>query len=240
MIALSVEDLSFAYGAKKALDHVSFNVEAGECTILLGPNGAGKSTLFSLITRLYDSREGKIALCGFDLKLNSRQALERLGVVFQQTTLDPDLSVSQNLRYHAALHGVGRKAADLRIQEELERLNMYERKDEKVRLLNGGHKRRVEIARALLHKPMILLLDEPTVGLDMPSRQAIVEHVHRLVKEQNLAVLWATHLIDEIAEDDSLVVLHKGQIKAKGYINNVLQANDSKDIEHLFKQLTQG
>lgn len=240
MIALSVEDLSFAYGAKKALDHVSFNVEAGECTILLGPNGAGKSTLFSLITRLYDSREGKIALCGFDLKHNSRQALERLGVVFQQTTLDPDLSVSQNLRYHAALHGIGRKAADLRIQEELERLNMYERKDEKVRLLNGGHKRRVEIARALLHKPLILLLDEPTVGLDMPSRQAIVEHVHRLVKEQNLAVLWATHLIDEIADDDSLVVLHKGQIKAKGYINNVLQANDSKDIGHLFKQLTQG
>jgi ABC-2 type transport system ATP-binding protein len=240
MIALSVEDLSFAYGAKKALDHVSFNVEAGECTILLGPNGAGKSTLFSLITRLYDSREGKIALCGFDLKQNSRQALERLGVVFQQTTLDPDLSVSQNLRYHAALHGIGRKTADLRIQEELERLNMYERKDEKVRLLNGGHKRRVEIARALLHKPMILLLDEPTVGLDMPSRQAIVEHVHRLVKEQNLAVLWATHLIDEIADDDSLVLLHKGQIKAKGYINNVLQANDSKDIGHLFKQLTQG
>jgi ABC-2 type transport system ATP-binding protein len=240
MIALSVEDLSFAYGAKKALDHVSFNVEAGECTILLGPNGAGKSTLFSLITRLYDSREGKIALCGFDLKQNSRQALERLGVVFQQTTLDPDLSVSQNLRYHAALHGISRKAADLRIQEELERLNMYERKDEKVRLLNGGHKRRVEIARALLHKPMILLLDEPTVGLDMPSRQAIVEHVHRLVKEQNLAVLWATHLIDEIADDDSLVVLHKGQIKAKGYINNVLQAHDSKDIVHLFKQLTQG
>lgn len=240
MIALSVEDLSFAYGAKKALDHVSFNVEAGECTILLGPNGAGKSTLFSLITRLYDSREGKIALCGFDLKHNSRQALERLGVVFQQTTLDPDLSVSQNLRYHAALHGIGRKAADLRIQEELERLNMYERKDEKVRLLNGGHKRRVEIARALLHKPLILLLDEPTVGLDMPSRQAIVEHVHRLVKEQNLAVLWATHLIDEIADDDSLVVLHKGQIKAKGYINNVLQAHDSNDIEHLFKQLTQG
>lgn len=240
MIALSVEDLSFAYGAKKALDHVSFNVEAGECTILLGPNGAGKSTLFSLITRLYDSREGKIALCGFDLKQNSRQALERLGVVFQQTTLDPDLSVSQNLRYHAALHGIGRKTADLRIQEELERLNMYERKDEKVRLLNGGHKRRVEIARALLHKPMILLLDEPTVGLDMPSRQAIVEHVHRLVKEQNLAVLWATHLIDEIADDDSLVLLHKGQIKAKGYINNVLQAHDSNDIGHLFKQLTQG
>ena len=197
--ALLVENLSFAYGAKKALDQVSFSVSPGECTILLGPNGAGKSTLFSLITRLYDAREGRIALCGFDIKRQSLQALARLGVVFQQTTLDPDLSVTQNLRYHAALHGIGRKAADLRIQEELERLAMFERRGEKVRQLNGGHKRRVEIARALLHKPSLLLLDEPTVGLDMPSRQVIVDHVHALAKEQGLAVLWATHLIDEIA-----------------------------------------
>jgi ABC-2 type transport system ATP-binding protein len=116
--ALLVENLSFAYGAKKALDKVSFSVRPGECTILLGPNGAGKSTLFSLITRLYDAREGRIELCGFDIKRQSLQALARLGVVFQQTTLDPDLSVTQNLRYHAALHGIGRKAADRRIQEE--------------------------------------------------------------------------------------------------------------------------
>lgn len=240
MAALDIQGLSFAYGNKKALDDVSFSVAEGECMILLGPNGAGKSTLFSLITRLYDSRAGRIALCGFDVKQQSLQALAKLGVVFQQTTLDPDLSVTQNLRYHAALHGIGRKAADLRIQEELERLNMYERRGEKVRQLNGGHKRRVEIARALLHKPRLLLLDEPTVGLDMPSRQAIVGHVHELVKQQRLAVLWATHLIDEIADDDSLIVLHKGQIKAQGKLADILQATGAADAGQVFQQLTQG
>lgn len=238
--ALKIEGLSFAYGAKKALDNVGFEVAAGECTILLGPNGAGKSTLFSLITRLYDAREGRIELCGFDVKKQSLQALAHLGVVFQQTTLDPDLSVTQNLRYHAALHGISRKAADSRIQEELERLNMFERRGEKVRQLNGGHKRRVEIARALLHKPSLLLLDEPTVGLDMPSRQAIVNHVHELVKRQGLAVLWATHLIDEIAGDDSLIVLHKGRIEAKGKLADVLQATGAADAGEVFNQLTQG
>ena len=173
-LALNIDDLSFSYAGKLALNQVGFTVESAECTILLGPNGAGKSTLFSLITRLYDSRQGRIEICGYDIKRHSRQALARLGVVFQQTTLDPDLSVTQNLRYHAALHGISRRAANLRIQEELERFNMFERRDEKVRQLNGGHKRRVEIARALLHRPSLLLLDEPTVGLDMPSRQAIV------------------------------------------------------------------
>jgi len=238
-IALKVENLSFAYGSKNALDNVGFEVSSSECTILLGPNGAGKSTLFSLITRLYDAREGRIELCGFDIKKQSLKALARLGVVFQQTTLDPDLSVTQNLRYHAALHGISRKAADKRIQEELERLNMYERRGEKVRQLNGGHKRRVEIARALLHKPSLLLLDEPTVGLDMPSRQAIVEHVHALVKEQQIAVLWATHLIDEIADLDSLIVLNQGQVKAKGKLVDVLQASGAANASEVFTQFTQ-
>lgn len=237
--ALQIEGLSFAYGAKKALDSIAFQVEPGECTILLGPNGAGKSTLFALITRLYDAREGRIALCGYDVKRQSLQALAKLGVVFQQTTLDPDLSVTQNLRYHAALHGIGKKDADRRIQEELERLNMYERRGEKVRQLNGGHKRRVEIARALLHRPSLLLLDEPTVGLDVPSRQAIVKHVHDLVKQQNLAVLWATHLIDEIDADDSLVVLHKGQIKASGKLAEILQSTGWVDPGQVFQKLTQ-
>ena len=240
MIALAVENLSFAYRTKNALDNLSFTVNSGECTILLGPNGAGKSTLFSLITRLYESRNGRIALCGFDLQHNSREALAQLGVVFQQSTLDLDLTVSQNLRYHAALQGIGQKQADMRMQEELERLSMFERRHEKVRLLNGGHRRRVEIARALLHKPKLLLLDEPTVGLDMPSRQAIVDHVHQLVTERGLAALWATHLIDEIAPDDSVVVLHKGQIKAQGPLSKVLADYQLSEVEHLFHQLTQG
>lgn len=238
-IALKVEDLSFSYSGKKALEQLNFTVAAGECTLLLGPNGAGKSTLFSLITRLYDTRDGKIELCGFDVKHQTRLALASVGVVFQQTTLDLDLTVLQNLRYHAALHGMSRKLANQRIAEELERLNMLERRSEKVRQLNGGHKRRVEIARALLHKPALLLLDEPTVGLDVPSRQAIVEHVHQLASNHQLAVLWATHLIDEIYPDDHLLLLHKGQIKAKGSIPEVLKATYTDSIGAAFKHITQ-
>ncbi len=239
-VALSVEHLTFSYGGKKALDGVTFKIRTGECTLLLGPNGAGKSTLFSLITRLYDTRDGRIELCGFDVKQQTCKALANLGIVFQQTTLDMDLTVLQNLHYHAALHGMGGKFAKQRIQEELERLSLYERRGEKVRQLNGGHKRRVEIARALLHKPALLLLDEPTVGLDMPSRQAIVEYVHQLASSKQLAVLWASHLIDEVYPDDHAIVLHKGQVKANGTVDEVLKATGTVHIKDAFYSLTQG
>ena len=238
--ALSVADLSFSYGGKKALNQVNFKIQPGECTILLGPNGAGKSTLFSLITRLYDARDGRIELCGFDIKKQTRSALERLGVVFQQSTLDMDLTVLQNLRYHTALHGMGRKLAEQRIQKELERLAMFDRRFEKIRQLNGGHRRRVEIARALLHKPAVLLLDEPTVGLDVPSRLAIVDYVHRLAVEENLAVLWASHLIDEIYPDDHLIVLHQGLVKANGTVEDVLKKTAQSTVKDAFYLLTQG
>ncbi|WP_133716564.1 ABC transporter ATP-binding protein [Methylocaldum gracile] len=236
--ALTVAGLSYAYGKKKALDRVSFAVAPGECTILLGPNGAGKTTLFSLITRLYDSREGRILIAGHDVRKEFSRALAQLGVVFQQTTLDLDLTVLQNLHYHASLHGLSRRRADARIREELERQGMYERRKEKVRQLNGGHRRRVEIARALLHEPRLLLLDEPTVGLDVPSRKAIVDYVHRLCSDSGIAVLWATHLIDEIYENDRLVVLHKGAVRADGSIPEVLKTAGAETVGDAFHRLT--
>lgn len=238
--ALSVENLSFSYGSQKALSQLSFSIQPGQCTLLLGPNGAGKSTLFALITRLYDTREGQIRLCGYDIKRQTRQALAQLGIVFQQTTLDMDLSVLQNLHYHAALYGMSRQYANSRIQEELERLNMFDRRFEKARQLNGGHRRRVEIARALLHKPTLLLLDEPTVGLDVPSRLAMVEYVHQLVSQEKLAVLWASHLMDEVYPEDHLLILHKGQIKASGRVSDVQQTTGTTTIKDAFYQLTQG
>jgi ABC-2 type transport system ATP-binding protein len=236
--ALAVEGLSYAYGKKAALDQANFAVQPGRCAILLGPNGAGKTTLFSLITRLYASREGRIRIAGFDLKAEPTRALARLGVVFQQPTLDLDLSVLQNLRYHAALHGLARRQAEARIQEELERQGMYERRREKVRQLNGGHRRRVEIARALLHRPSLLLLDEPTVGLDVPSRSGLVEYVHGLAGTGRAAVLWATHLIDEVREDDQLVVLHAGRIRAVGAVAEVLETTGCASIGAAFAKLT--
>ena len=236
--ALAVDHLSFAFATRRALDDVSFSLRRGECMILLGPNGAGKSTLFSLITRLYAAPSGSIEINGFDVKHQSCKALAQLGVVFQQTTLDQDLSVMQNLRYHTALHGIGRKQANHQIQLELERQGMYDRRFEKVKQLNGGHRRRVEIARALLHQPSLLLLDEPTVGLDLPSRQGIVEHVHALCEETRTAVLWATHLIDEIGPDDQLVVLHQGLIRATGSVDEVQQFSGTETIRDAFYQLT--
>ncbi|MEY4684571.1 MAG: hypothetical protein RLZ25_1030 [Pseudomonadota bacterium] len=238
--ALELTDLSFAYGAKKALDHVSFTVASGRCAILLGPNGAGKSTLFSLITRLYDSASGSIRIAGHDLRSAPLKALASLGVVFQQTTLDLDLTVRQNLLYHAALHGLDSRTGQRRIDEELERLDMRHRDQELVRNLNGGHRRRVEIARALLHHPALLLLDEPTVGLDVPSRKALVDHIHALSSSGKLSVLWATHLIDEIAADDAMIVLHQGTIKAKGDIPELLALTATNNIHDAFEVLTSG
>lgn len=236
--ALVVDNLSYAFGRVQALDGVSFGVHKGECTILLGPNGAGKSTLFALITRLYDSRDGQVVINGFNVRKQSKKALAQLGVVFQQPTLDLDLNVMQNLRYHASLHGISRRQATLRIQEELERQGMYSRRSENVRQLNGGHRRRVEIARALLHRPSVLLLDEPTVGLDVPSRGALVGHVHELCRSQQIAVLWATHLIDEIDTQDHLIVLHRGKIRAKGKVEDVIHTAGTETVDDAFRILT--
>jgi len=239
LLALRVDDVSYAFGKKIALDRVSFDIAPGECTMLLGPNGAGKTTLFSLITRLYDTGEGRIQINAYDLRKNTGKALASMGVVFQQPTLDLDLSVLQNLKYHAALHGISRKIAKQRIEVELKRQNMLERAQEKVRFLNGGHRRRVEMARALLHQPDILLLDEPTVGLDVPSRQGIVRYVHDLCEEKGIAVLWATHLIDEVFDSDHLIILHKGTIRAEGPVDHVLKIANSDSVRTAFQRLTQ-
>ncbi|MCB2114768.1 MAG: ATP-binding cassette domain-containing protein [Rhodobacteraceae bacterium] len=216
MTGLRVESVGFSYGAKRALDGVSFVVPPGRFCALLGPNGAGKSTLFALLTRLFTTREGRIEVAGHDMAGSPRAALARIGVVFQQPTLDLDLTVRRNLLYFAALHGISGREAETRAAAALDRLGMAERAPEKVRNLNGGHRRRMEIARALLHRPSVLLLDEPTVGLDAATRAAINDHVHRLAAEDGLTVLWATHLTDEVRADDQAVILHKGRILVDG------------------------
>ena len=216
MSGLSVRNLSYAYGAKQALKDVSFHVAPGRFCALLGPNGAGKSTLFSLLTRLFTAREGRIEIAGHDLARDPLKALARTGVVFQQPTLDLDLTVQRNLSYFAALQGLSGAEARRRCDAALDRLGMAERAGEQVRALNGGHRRRAEIARALVHEPAVLLLDEPTVGLDAAARAAITEHVHELAATGGLTVLWATHLTDEIAPTDQVVVLHGGRILKDG------------------------
>lgn len=235
--ALKVDGVSKSYGPTKALDSLSLRVEQGEFVALLGPNGAGKSTLFQLLTGLFVPDEGAIEVAGHDLRRNARAALARLGVVFQQPTLDLDLSVVANLRFHARLHGMGRKAKP-RIDEELVRIGQAERGRDPARALSGGNRRKIELARALLHEPALLLMDEPTVGLDPGSRELLVDYVHKLCAERGMGVLWATHLVDEAERAHRVIVLHKGRRIAVDTPRALCEQTDTTSLGAAFLALT--
>ena len=211
---LDVEGVSLRHGAKEALSDVTFTAAPG-FTALLGANGAGKTSLVSVVTGLLAPHAGRVAVAGRDVGREREPALAKLGVVFQSTTLDLDLSVIENLLYFAGLHGLSRREGRRRADLCLARLGMGERARERVRALNGGHRRRVEIARALLHEPAVLVCDEPTVGLDVATRARIVADVHALARA-GTCVLWATHLIDEVGPDDAVVLIENGCVAARG------------------------
>ena len=235
--ALQINNVSHKFGEFKALKNVSINIDSGDFTVLLGLNGAGKTTLYSLITRLYNNNSGSIKIHNFDVREKSSDALKNIGVVFQQPTLDLDLSVEENLHYHSSLHGLSFADAKERIEEEIQRIDLTEKLKNKVRSLSGGQRRRVEIARSLLHKPKLLLLDEPTVGLDIGSRQMILKHVKSLCKKGELAVLWATHLIDEIDKGEKVVIIHKGEIVESGDVLKIVKKTKQKNIRDAFNKL---
>ncbi len=236
--ALSVEGVSHSYGERRALDDVSLTVPRGGFAALLGLNGAGKTTLFSLITRLFDTRHGRISVQGFNVSRQPGAALAELGVVFQARTLDLDITVRDNLLYHAALHGIGRRRARARAVAVLEDVGLADRAGEKARNLSGGQMRRVEIARALVHEPSVLVLDEPTVGLDVASKATIVDQVRALCRSRGVAILWATHLLDEIEPGDHVVVLHQGRVLAAGEMSEIVAAARAADIRSAFRALT--
>ena len=235
--ALQVKNVSNKFGEFKALKNVSIKIDSGDFTVLLGLNGAGKTTLYSLITRLYNNNSGSIKIHNFDVREKSSDALKNIGVVFQQPTLDLDLSVEENLHYHSSLHGLSFADAKERIEEEIRRIDLTEKLKNKVRSLSGGQRRRVEIARSLLHKPKLLLLDEPTVGLDIGSRQMILKHVKSLCKKGDLAVLWATHLIDEIDKGEKVVIIDKGEIVESGDVLKIVKKTKQKNIRDAFNKL---
>ncbi|MCU0954199.1 MAG: ATP-binding cassette domain-containing protein [Hyphomicrobium sp.] len=236
--ALEVSGVSHRFGEKQVLDNVSLDVPRGSFTVLLGLNGAGKSTLFALITRLYDNVSGEIRILGNDVRRKPTAALQRLGVVFQSRTLDSDLTLDQNLNYHAALHGIRKAEAKKRAAAALSIVGLADRAHEKVRNLSGGQARRVEIARSLLHRPGLLLLDEATVGLDIGSRESVLSIVRGLVEKEGMGVLWATHLIDEIAPTDRVVVLHKGRILYSGSVPGLLTASGKPNVREAFRSMT--
>jgi ABC-2 type transport system ATP-binding protein len=238
--ALSIEHVSHAYGARKALDDVSFSVEPGAFAVLLGLNGAGKSTLFSIVTHLYASKTGAVRIFGHDVARDSGAALAELGVVFQSRTLDPDLTVEQNMLYQGALHGIGPRDALARTRDLIGRFGLADRLKDRIRHLSGGQARRVEIARALVHAPRLVLLDEPTAGLDIKARADILALARRLVEEDQVGVLWTTHLVDEVRPEDQVVVLHKGRVLACDTARAIMAAAVEDSIGAAFSRLTGG
>ena len=235
--ALEVRDLAYAWGATRALDGVSLDVPTGRFTGLVGPNGAGKTTLFSIVTGLFRAAAGTVRVRGHEIGRETGAALGALGVVFQQPTLDADLTVVQNLAYFASLHGIARREARARIEAGLERHGLEGLAKRRAGSLSGGQRRRVELARALLHGPSLLLMDEPTVGLDMPSRTGFVEHVHALAADEGVGVLWATHLVDEIRGDDLVHVLHRGRILGGGALDALVAEHGATDVAGLVDAL---
>ncbi len=237
-VALSVLDVVKSYGPIRALDGVSISVKRGEFVALLGPNGAGKSTLFQLLTGLFVPDSGLIEVDGYDIRKTAVPALGSLGVVFQSPTLDPELSLRANLRFHTDMHGIPASIAKVRIEEELKVFGLSERAKDPVRTLSGGNRRRVELARALLHDPSILLMDEATVGLDPRSRHEMVDMVFDLRDQRGIAVLWATHLVEEVERADRVIVLHRGKVLKEGTPAQIIDGTGTQNLSDAFLKLT--
>jgi ABC-2 type transport system ATP-binding protein len=236
--ALLLDNVVKTYGSIRAVDGVSLSAFAGEFIALLGPNGAGKSTMFQLLSGLFVPDSGRIEIMGNDMLRSPVPALAKLGIVFQQPTLDLELTVTGNLLFHAGLHGMPRAIAKPRIEKELVRLGLADRAHDKAAQLSGGNRRRVELARALLHDPRVLLMDEATVGLDPASRSDLLKLMLSIRTERSVAVLWATHLCDEVADADRVIVLHRGKVLADTTPAKLIAGAGTETIEQAFLAMT--
>lgn len=238
-MTLKVTSISKSFGRRKALDNVSLHVGAGEFLVLLGPNGAGKTTLFQILSGLFIADQGRAVICDADIAITPIAALSQLGIVFQQPALDLDLSVTANLQFQADLHGIPRIEAKQRIAACLSRFGLAERAQDTARILSGGNRRKVELARALMTRPRLLLMDEATVGIDPASRMQIIADVKALCKEQNMAVLWATHLVDEADGADRIIVMAKGRVQFDGLSAQLLAGQECATLTDAFLRLTE-
>jgi ABC-2 type transport system ATP-binding protein len=228
---LRTTQLTKRYGRHAALQSLSLHVEAGQFVALLGPNGAGKSTLFQVLTGLFAADEGEVEVAGHSLRSAPTSALRHIGVVFQQISLDMDLSIRRNLLFQADLHGLPRRLAHERIAADCARLGVEANLERKVRELSGGNRRKVELVRATLHRPAVLLMDEATVGLDPKSRQDLLAALHADVRDRGVCVLWATHWVEEALGADRVLVLHKGSLLADGTPVEVTHALGADTLE---------
>jgi ABC-2 type transport system ATP-binding protein len=212
--ALVVEQVRHRYGERLALDGVSFTVAAGEIFGLLGPNGGGKTTLFRLLSTLIPLQAGSVGILGFDVRNQTHEVRRRIGVVFQAPSLDRKLTVQENLACQGKLYGLAGGALTSRCDDMLAAMNLTDRRRDLVETLSGGLRRRAELAKGLLHRPQLLLLDEPSTGLDPGARVDLWTCLRRLREQDGVTVLLTTHLLEEADKADRLAILHEGRLVA--------------------------
>ncbi len=213
---IQVQNLTHRYGDRVALSNVSFEVNKGEIFGLLGPNGGGKSTLFRILSTMMVPTEGRATIAGYDVVRDPAAVRRHIGVVFQTQSLDKALTVEENLRAQGHLHGLSGAVLRERMANAMERLNIADRRKDLVDTLSGGLRRRVEIAKALLHRPQVLLMDEASTGLDPAARRDLSRHVESLRAGEGVTILLTTHILEEADRCDRLVLLHQGNIVAQG------------------------
>ncbi|HEU0139888.1 MAG TPA: ABC transporter ATP-binding protein [Bryobacteraceae bacterium] len=211
-----VEDLSYSYDSRIAIQDLSFAVPKGQIFGILGPNGGGKSTLFRILSTMMHPSSGRASIAGFDVRTHPAEVRRRTGVVFQSQSLDKKLTVAENLHSQGHLFGLHGRALQVRIEDLVQRLGLHGRASDLVGTLSGGLRRRVEIAKVLLHEPSVLLMDEPSTGLDPGARRDLWNYIERLRREQDVTVLLTTHILEEADRCDRLLLLHQGRKVIEG------------------------
>lgn len=237
-LVLDLTEVGKSYGKHRALDGVSFSLKRGSFAGLLGPNGAGKSTLFQLIAGLFVPDEGEVQVLGRSHLREGTYIRARLGVVFQARSVDLDITVDANLKFHGELFGLTGSKLNDRIEELCAFLQLIDMRKRLVRTLSGGEQRRVEVARALINRPELLLMDEPSAGLDTQSRRLLVEHMRQLATDTGTTILWATHLVEELDLADQIVVLAKGKVVIDGPITELLAKTGADNLTDAYVALT--
>jgi ABC-2 type transport system ATP-binding protein len=236
---LSVQSLVKKFDDFTAVKNISFNVEAGSIFAFLGPNGAGKSTTIKMLTTVLKPTSGEIIINGFNVLKEQDKVRASFGIVFQDPSLDDELTAYENVVYHAVVYKVPKKERAERIQKALEIVGLWDRREDYVKNYSGGMKRRLEIARALVHYPKILFLDEPTVGLDPQTRNSIWNHIKKLNEERNMTIFLTTHYMEEAeAIADQIAVIDHGKIIESGTVEEIKRQTETESLEEAFLKLT--
>jgi ABC-2 type transport system ATP-binding protein len=236
---IRVQNLVKTFGSFTAVDDVSFDVAAGEIFAFLGPNGAGKTTTIKMLTTLLRPTSGSIQLDGLDPQTHQNQARQRFGIVFQDPSLDGDLTAWENMEIHGVLYHVPHKVRHQRSEELLKLFELWDRRNDQVKKFSGGMKRRLEIARGFLHTPKILFLDEPTLGLDPQSRNQLWSHVKRVNEAENVTVMLTTHYMDEAERVAHRVgIIDHGKLVTQGTPAEIKEQTGTTSLEDAFLKLT--